>query len=694
MSLPLAAQTVLINETFSGGALPSGWTRLGGTASVANGVLTIGSGCVQLPGVFSRGTPLTIEFDVTIRDAQSGDVNVFALYDRVGCDSGPVNGYSANWYPRNSDNPTDAIGISSGGTARSLVSVATSITAGQRYRLRMEIRPDGTISSFINGQRILSTSNTSLSQGRIALRSWGPGDLDNVTVSGSLVSSAPELTASCTATSGTVGTAYSGQLNASGGTAPYTWTATPTSGTVPPGLSIASNGNIRGTPTTAGSFNFTARVTDSAQATANATCAVTIAAATQTTPAVVPSLTASASSTSTTGSPRVQVQLSAAASAAISGTLTLSFRAAMQGLPAGYRDPALQFAAGGTSLNFTVAPGSSTATLPQNGMIQPGTVAGTIDVTMSALSSGGSSILPASRPATSIAVTAQGPFIQPGSVRLIGAASQIEVELIAHSSSRELREASVSLTANGGARLDGQATFAVSLNSAAATWFASTEGVNNGSQFRLRLPFQTADRGRESDPICVSAADERSRKLWRGDRRAMSYIQAADGKALSLHAADIIVTTEWDSVVSRVIRLRTHSVVSHAMVYIGGSRVVESTSASGTRLHTIHYALRSADLALVYRHRHISSYRAHLIVEYLMTQVRHNCGYDLRGALVSTFGGIGQDRRKFFCSELVFSAYCSAGIPIYERPQCEPPSAVVEAFLAHKLSFVGQIGLA
>jgi hypothetical protein len=71
---------------------------------------------------------------------------------------------------------------------------------------------------------------------------------------------------------GTVGTAVSLQLSASGGTAPYTWTAT----ALPAGLSISSTGLISGTPTTAGSSNVTATAKDSANATGSAQFSWTI----------------------------------------------------------------------------------------------------------------------------------------------------------------------------------------------------------------------------------------------------------------------------------------------------------------------------------------------------------------------------------------------------------------------------------
>ena len=60
---------------------------------------------------------------------------------------------------------------------------------------------------------------------------------------------------------GTVAETYSQTLAASGGTAPYAWSIA--SGALPPGLTLtASTGRISGTPTTVGTFSFTARVTD------------------------------------------------------------------------------------------------------------------------------------------------------------------------------------------------------------------------------------------------------------------------------------------------------------------------------------------------------------------------------------------------------------------------------------------------
>lgn len=78
---------------------------------------------------------------------------------------------------------------------------------------------------------------------------------------------------------GTVGTSYLQSVSASGGTLPYTWSIVPGLGTLPPGLSLSAGGVITGTPTTAGTYNFTVRVTDSVPATAQRALGIVVSAA-------------------------------------------------------------------------------------------------------------------------------------------------------------------------------------------------------------------------------------------------------------------------------------------------------------------------------------------------------------------------------------------------------------------------------
>jgi hypothetical protein len=90
-------------------------------------------------------------------------------------------------------------------------------------------------------------------------------------------SSSPALAVSTGSLSnGTVGTAYSQTLIATGGTTPYTWSII--SGSLPAGLSLSSSGVVSGTPTTAGGpTSVTFQVTDSVNATATKSLSITIA---------------------------------------------------------------------------------------------------------------------------------------------------------------------------------------------------------------------------------------------------------------------------------------------------------------------------------------------------------------------------------------------------------------------------------
>src|SRR5690349_3949319 len=74
---------------------------------------------------------------------------------------------------------------------------------------------------------------------------------------------------------GTIGSAYSATLSASGGTSPYSWSVS--SGTLPTGLSLSSTGTLSGTPTVAGAFPFTVAVKDTASASASASLSIKVA---------------------------------------------------------------------------------------------------------------------------------------------------------------------------------------------------------------------------------------------------------------------------------------------------------------------------------------------------------------------------------------------------------------------------------
>ncbi len=84
----------------------------------------------------------------------------------------------------------------------------------------------------------------------------------------------PLVITSTSLSGGTSGTAYSAALTASGGTQPYTWSVI--AGQLPPGLTLSNQGAISGTPSSSGSFNFSAQVRDSAGTPQTATFLYTI----------------------------------------------------------------------------------------------------------------------------------------------------------------------------------------------------------------------------------------------------------------------------------------------------------------------------------------------------------------------------------------------------------------------------------
>ncbi len=101
--------------------------------------------------------------------------------------------------------------------------------------------------------------------------------LDTATKSLSIVISQypPLLINTASLASGTIGSAYTQSLTATGGKASYTWSIT--SGTLPTGLTLnVSSGAITGTPTTSGTSTFTVQVKDANLTTATKSLSLTI----------------------------------------------------------------------------------------------------------------------------------------------------------------------------------------------------------------------------------------------------------------------------------------------------------------------------------------------------------------------------------------------------------------------------------
>ncbi|HXA04421.1 MAG TPA: putative Ig domain-containing protein [Bryobacteraceae bacterium] len=103
-------------------------------------------------------------------------------------------------------------------------------------------------------------------------------DADNFTATAALsikINPAPVVVTTSSLPNGIVNTpGYSATLQSTGGAAPITWTVT--AGALPTGLTLAATGAITGTPTTAGTSNFSVTATDSSSPGLTATKALSI----------------------------------------------------------------------------------------------------------------------------------------------------------------------------------------------------------------------------------------------------------------------------------------------------------------------------------------------------------------------------------------------------------------------------------
>ncbi|QXW19640.1 autotransporter domain-containing protein [Comamonas aquatica] len=139
-----------------------------------------------------------------------------------------------------------------GGTAPYTYAISGSLPTGLTFASNGILSGTPTVAGSYNFTVIATDSSTGAGAPFAGSRAY------SVTVAAPTLVLSP---ASGSLPSATVGWAYSQSFTASDGTAPYTYAIT--SGSVPTGLSLAANGTLSGTPTVAGSYNFTVTTTDS-----------------------------------------------------------------------------------------------------------------------------------------------------------------------------------------------------------------------------------------------------------------------------------------------------------------------------------------------------------------------------------------------------------------------------------------------
>jgi len=292
---------------------------------------------------------------------------------------------------------------------------------------------------------------------------------------------------------GVVGSSYSASAQATGGAAPYTWTA---SG-LPAGLTLDANtGQIGGTPTASGAASVTVTVTDSAAHSTNKVFSFNIAL-----PAFpginilgVPSTSNPAQQSA------VSLTLNNPYPVAIDGTLTLGFTSAVGG-----DDQMVQFSTGGRAVNYTVPANSTQAAFssPQGVSVITGTVAGTITVTTT-LTANGTDITPVPAPTVTIVIAKSAPVIT--NVTVTRNATGFSVALTGYSTTRDMTQAVFQFSAAAGATLQ-SSTVTVPLDSVFASWYGSPASTTFGSQFTMTLPFTLQGNSSSVNGLTVTLAN-------------------------------------------------------------------------------------------------------------------------------------------------------------------------------------------
>ncbi len=285
-------------------------------------------------------------------------------------------------------------------------------------------------------------------------------------------------------------------LTATGGTAPYQWQ----SATLPPGLTLASNGTLSGTPTAAGNYTFTVYVVDNDGSLSSGTEQLTVAL-----PAPPPvTITGLPPSTAPGQQQSLQVTIGSPYPAPITANLTLTFKPV-----SGADDPNIQFSTGGHTAQVVIPAGSTTSATSVG--VQTGTVAGTITITSQLVvgTTNGTA-----GPTQTITVQPSAPVIT--NVTATRTSTGFTVTVTGFASNRDVDSASYQFSASEGANLQ-TTTLNTTVTPLFTTWYGSSSSSPYGSQFTLTQPFTV--NGANTSILSVTVTLTNALGLLQGQQR-------------------------------------------------------------------------------------------------------------------------------------------------------------------------------
>ncbi|PPU76661.1 putative Ig domain-containing protein [Xanthomonas cucurbitae] len=327
-SLPAATRGTAYSQglSASGGAAPY-------TYAISSGVLPAGLSLAS-NGTLSGTATVEGSFSFTV---QATDANTFT----------GTQAYTLTVAGPNLVLPASTLPAGTAGQAyTAAITPATGGTAPYSYALSAGTLPAGIVVDAATGGLSGTPTVAGSFTFTLTVSDSTPSPAAQASRSYSLTVAAPQVVVAPSSLPGaTRGTAYSQGLSASGGAAPYTYAIS--SGVLPAGLSLASNGTLSGTATVEGSFSFTVQATDANTFTGTQAYTLTVAGPNLVLPAsTLPAGTAGQAYT-------------AAITPATGGTVPYSYALSAGALPAGI---VVDAATGGLSGTPTIA-GSFTFTL-------------------------------------------------------------------------------------------------------------------------------------------------------------------------------------------------------------------------------------------------------------------------------------------------------------------------------------------
>jgi len=287
------------------------------------------------------------------------------------------------------------------------------------------------------------------------------------------VSPPPLVISTTTLPNATVGAAYKFVIQATGGVPPLTFSATG----LPPGLNLANDGTLSGTPTTTGTFNLVVTLSDSVGTTGSQTIPLTVVLPPPPT-VVVTGAPATANSTD-----QEDLKVSLDRSFPVDVTVTVSLTVApVSGPP----PQDVQFANGAQTTTLVV-PANTAPTVQTDVFLQVGTVAGTITITEK-LTIGTQDVTPSPAPTQTIQIAPAVPVLTGNpSVTATRNSTGFTVVATGYSNTREIQQMLFQFTAASGSTLQtSQVTVA---GDVFTSYYASAASNATGGGFKLTQPF-------------------------------------------------------------------------------------------------------------------------------------------------------------------------------------------------------------